>query len=285
MRDNRCGPRRVERCVITLRQGRRDAPPQWRGAPWSVITAAVLTGGLFAGVLRSVRQPSWANVDASLVRPPAPDYVVLTKPHEVPEPPSARRTVPASTSAPAMAPRARPADISNARPLPDTASTRIAPTNATTEESLSPLSPPSMSSRLVPTRQGGLPWYSLPRPRDPFAGSSTSSAAEQDSILREMAGQIADLAARRVQPQSERDAAAKEAMLKMRLLGRTLLVPPDNTGGLITASIPLPFLSSGPSKARRARDARVFDENKARLERLRQRADSSRRSRGDSVPD
>ena len=49
---------------------------------------------------------------------------------------------------------------------------------------------------------------------------------------------------------AERDSAAKEAMLKLRQSGRILLVPPDNSGGMITA--PLPFLSKGPSRAQRA---------------------------------
>jgi hypothetical protein len=99
-----------------------------------------------------------------------------------------------------------------------------------------------------------------------------------------MGADMPELAARRIPTQSERDAAAKEAMLKMRLSGRTLLVPPDNTGGLITASIPLPLFGAGSSSARRRRDARAFDENRVRLERLRQRADSLKRSRADSVP-
>ena len=82
--------------------------------------------------------------------------------------------------------------------------------------------------------------------------------------------------------QSERDAMAKEAMLKMRNTGRILLVPPDNSGGLIT--MPLPIFSRGPSKARRVRESQAFDENRARLERLSQRADSARRARGDTLP-
>ena len=82
--------------------------------------------------------------------------------------------------------------------------------------------------------------------------------------------------------QSERDAMAKEAMLKMRNTGRILLVPPDNSGGLIT--MPLPIFSRGPSRARRVRESEAFDENRARLARLRQRADSARRARGDTLP-
>jgi hypothetical protein len=73
---------------------------------------------------------------------------------------------------------------------------------------------------------------------------------------------------------AERDSASKEAMLKIRLSGRTLLVPPDNSRGMITA--PLPFLSRGPSRAKRARDERALDEGRARLRRLQARVDSLR---------
>jgi hypothetical protein len=76
---------------------------------------------------------------------------------------------------------------------------------------------------------------------------------------------------------AERDSASKEAMLKIRQSGRILLVPPDNSGGMITA--PLPFLSRGPSRAKRARDARSLDEGRARLRRLQARVDSIRRVR------
>ncbi len=98
-----------------------------------------------------------------------------------------------------------------------------------------------------------------------------------------MAERFAELAARRVPTEAERDAAAKEAMLKMRLSGRTLLVPPDNTGGLIRSGFPVPLPGSGRYKAARARDNRAMDENRARLERLRVRADSLRRARADSL--
>jgi hypothetical protein len=94
---------------------------------------------------------------------------------------------------------------------------------------------------------------------------------------------IPDGAARRVPTRSERDSGARAAQLKMRLTGRTLLVPPDNSGGLITSSFPLSLFSRGPSKAQRVRDERSFDEGRARLQRLRQRADSMRQAREDSA--
>lgn len=92
-----------------------------------------------------------------------------------------------------------------------------------------------------------------------------------------------ELAARRVPTRAEVDSAAKDATLKMRLTGRTLLVPPDNSGGLIIGRIPVPLLGSGPAKAARRRDHRPIDEGQARLARLRARADSARRARQDSV--
>ena len=103
-------------------------------------------------------------------------------------------------------------------------------------------------------------------------------------MLHALGAEVPELAARRIQTRGERDAASKEAMLKIHLSGRTLLVPPDNTGGMITASIPLSLFGAGPSRASRRRESRVVDENSARLERLKQRADSMRRVRGDSLP-
>jgi hypothetical protein len=98
-----------------------------------------------------------------------------------------------------------------------------------------------------------------------------------------MGMRVPDLAALRKPTQSERDSASKEAMLKIHNTGRVLLVPPDNSGGMITASIPLPFLGAGRSNAARARDRRVLDENRARLLRLLARADSLRRERADAL--
>jgi hypothetical protein len=106
---------------------------------------------------------------------------------------------------------------------------------------------------------------------------------ERDSALHVIEAMTPELAARRVPSRAEVDSAAKEATMKMRLSGRTLLVPPDNSGGLIVARIPLPLLSSGPSKAARAGDRRVIDEGRARLARLLARADSARRARQDSI--
>ena len=102
------------------------------------------------------------------------------------------------------------------------------------------------------------------------------SPAEADSVLSALSTRVPDLAARRAPTVAERDSASKEAMLKIRQSGRILLVPPDNSGGMITA--PLPFLSRGPSRAARARDERALDEGRARLRRLQARVDSIRRA-------
>jgi len=110
---------------------------------------------------------------------------------------------------------------------------------------------------------------------DPFAAPAPPSPAEADSALSALSTLVPDLAARRVPTMAERDSASKEAMLKIHLSGRTLLVPPDNSRGMITA--PLPFLSRGPSRAARARNERALDEGRARLRRLQARVDSLRR--------
>jgi hypothetical protein len=77
------------------------------------------------------------------------------------------------------------------------------------------------------------------------------SAAERDSMLYVLGAEVPELAARRIQTPGERDAASKEAMLKIHLSGRPLLVPPDNTGGMISGSIPFSLFGRGRSKAGR----------------------------------
>ncbi len=154
---------------------------------------------------------------------------------------------------------------------------------AETPASATPMSP-SMSSRLRPTSSAAAPWYSAPRARNPFVRGEQVFAAERDSTLGELGQQVPRLAAERVVPRSEVDARAKEAMLKMRLSGRILLVPPDNSGGLITMSVPLPFLGGGgPSKAAHARSSAARSAAQLIQERLRERADSVKRARADSV--
>jgi hypothetical protein len=205
------------------------------------------------------------------------------------------RDVPPMKAMPRIAravPSARPISSSGRanRPLPlDTGSAQSAAplTRTATPESGESFSQGPQSRlppRLVPPGQQRVPWYEPPRARNPFATAPPLSAAERDSILGALDEAVPELAAHRTLPVSERDAAAKDAMLKMRLSGRTLLVPPDNTGGLIVFSIPVRWLLGDPAKARRVRDSRALEENRARLERLRQRADSMRRAKADSLP-
>ncbi len=139
-----------------------------------------------------------------------------------------------------------------------------------------------MPSRLLRPTPPGVPWYSPPRVRNPFERSDSLSPAERDSLIAEAMARMAAMGFHYEPTQGERDAMAKEAMLKMRNSGRILLVPPDNSGGLIT--MPLPIFSRGPGRARRVRESQVFDENRGRLELLRLRADSARRARSDTIP-
>lgn len=150
--------------------------------------------------------------------------------------------------------------------------------------SLSPFMPWSLSPRLALPRKHNVSWYAARSRRNPFGPADSLGTMERDSILRVLGGEVPELAVRRGQTPSERDAGAKEAMLKMRLTGRTLLVPPDNSGGLITSSFPLTLFGVHAERARNARDNQTVDENRARLARLRQRADSLRRSMVDSLP-
>jgi hypothetical protein len=252
---------------------------------WPVFAAGALTVASFGGVLVAMREAgSWPSADARSDRHAAPERVTIVVPRPAPfvaAPPVSRAV--SSGALPPPVPR-----LGNSTRFagPDSSPVQPAPTATTRdpEERSSWPSPYSSSPRLVPLRQRGAPWYSLPRRRAPLAPPEALSAAERDSVLHALGAEVPELAAQRIQTQGERDAASKEAMLKIHLSGRNLLVPPDNTGGMITASIPLPLFSAGPSRARRRRESQVQDENRARLERLKHRADSLKRARGDSLP-
>jgi len=148
-----------------------------------------------------------------------------------------------------------------------------------------PRSTLELSPRLLAPGRARVPWYSTRAFRSISSPPEPPSATERDSTLVDLHAALPDLAAARAPTPSERDAAAKEALLKMHNTGRLLLVPPDNTGGLISSSIPLPLLGAAPSHARRVRDIRAYDEGRARIERLRARADSMIRARTDSAKD
>lgn len=152
------------------------------------------------------------------------------------------------------------------------------PVTASTSPSAA-LSPDAVARLTRPRPELG-DWIAVPVPRDPFAPPAVPTAIERDAVLIALSTMVPDLAARRVPKRAELDSGAKEATLKMRLAGRPLLVPPDNSGGLITARIPWP---GGPSRAARVRAVRSHDEGKARLRRLLARVDSLRRAREDSL--
>lgn len=252
------------------------------GSGWPAVVATVLTlidlGGLSfmwvdfhpARHDAVVREPSRERIvyvaasSAPLVEPRSlralvgPDRHAVT--HEADAPPqappdSAASTIVAAASTPPAAATSRPLEMV---PLPS-------------------------SARLAPPRAPATPWYVPSRARSPFVPALPPSIAERDSTLAALGTAVPELAARRVPTRSERDARAKEAMLKMRLSGRILLVPPDNSGGLITLSIPLPIFSRGPSRAKRRRDSIAVAADQVIRDRLRLRADSLRQWRVDSA--
>lgn len=247
--------------------------------------AVGITLGWIAGILLALRQPTSAT-DAPSERTPAREQVVqlaLPIPYDVT--PRVERPLPPAHDTPqpshAIETSAAPHDTGAT-----TVTAELAPSPATSVErpALSNPMAPSISTRLLPARPVAAPWYSAPQPRNPFGGGRQRTAAERDSILGALGPEVPQLAAERRPTQGEVDARSKEAMLKMRLTGRVLLVPPDNSGGLITGTIPVPFLfGRGPSKATNRRDSATRSAGQAILERLRQRADSLTRVRNDSA--
>jgi hypothetical protein len=258
---------------------RRDRPHLW-----SIVVAVMLNAASFAGVMGSLR-PVVASVDARspYAPPPTSERIVFVMPRTASVASTLRN---APTPAAPAAPPATPEVVQSVPPAPDSGSALPASPGATPNvaELRSPLDVPVPSARLLAPGSGNSSSpFAARSAHDPFAPATLPSRAERDSTLAALGESFAQLVARRVPTRSERDSNAKEAMLKMRNSGRTLLVPPDNSGGLITARIPLPFLGSARSRSRRAGDRAAHDENRARLERVRQRADSMRRAREDSL--
>jgi hypothetical protein len=272
--------RTVEWCVISIRPGAGRAIHEGREGRWAAIIAVAMTCASFTAVSLALRAPaSWMTGAPQATSTPERMVLFLLPPEPstlVEQPPVPR--TPAAHAVQALAHEMTRAEPNSARDTVTAPAVTPAATPALPGAS-NVLSP--RPTRLLPDRPV-VPWYSFPEPRAPLGAARAMTKEERDSALDVMSAMIQDLAAARAPTQGERDAAAKEAMLKMRNSGRILLVPPDNTGGLIT--LPLPLFSPGPSKARRARDSKAFDENRARLERLRLRADSARRARGDSLP-
>jgi hypothetical protein len=135
------------------------------------------------------------------------------------------------------------------------------------------------SSRLMPSRSGA---SLVPAPGfDPFRERAAPSPEMRDSLLRDMRDTIAIVARTLVMTGAQRDALIKEGMLRNKVSGRTLLDPGVGNGTYRggAGGIPLPFLEPGPSRGQRVRDSISFAENRARLQRLRARADSLRAAR------
>jgi hypothetical protein len=261
--------------VITLRADRLRAA-RTRRQGWPLVAAAAVTYGSFTGVLLSLRYVAGASPVSSRHLHTSPERIVLIIP----------RIAQARADDEPVVASERPVAVARAslvvRPVPpDTGGARTsASMRATASTSPSAALSPDAVARLTrprPELGGGI---AVPLPRDRFAPPTVPTAIERDSVLIALSTMVLDLAARRVPTRAELDSRAKEATLKMRLAGRPLLVPPDNSGGLITARIPWP---GGPSKRRRARDARSHDEGSARLRRLLARVDSLRRAREDSL--
>ena len=251
-----------------------------RSALWPPVAAMAVTYGSFAGVLLSLRYV--ARAPSASPRLPTAERIVLVVPRPLAgltnDEPVARSEGPVAVARAPRVARPVPPDIGRARESSIASATK-ATTNpgAATEVALSP----DQVSRLARPRPDVGAWIAVPT-RDPFTSPTVPTAVERDAVLTALSTMVPDLAARRVPTRAERDWAAKEATLKMRLASRPLLVPPDNSGGLITARVPL---LGGSSRKQRARDARSYDEGRARLRRLVARADSLRRAREDSLRD
>jgi hypothetical protein len=270
--------------VISIRRHAPQFTRRDRPHLWSTVVALVLSAASFAGVMRSLSQVVASVGAPSPYTPDAtPERITFVTPHVAP-------TVLAPTIAPSIptaptVPRGTGEVARPVAPRPDSSFALPASPSVTPNytEPRSPFEVPAPFARLLPPGSGSASPFAPRSVRDPSAPAAPPSAAERDSTLAALGNSFAELVARRVPTRSERDSTVKAAMLKMHNTGRILLVPPDNSGGLVTAAIPLPFLGPGQSNARRVRDRAVHDENRARLERLRQRADSMRRARDDSL--
>ena len=286
-RGNRPDRAGVQRSVISLMQGGLHPAVARREAWWQVVVAAALTTAYMAGISLMWGSPDTAVSEAPVSAPPEHLVFLPLQPPPLPRigpattmPATARRVA----RAPAELPRVAPSDSGASAP------TATAPAAAAHPAPMPAPSPspsaglvPSTSARLAPPRAPATPWFTPPRPHNPFVPPPQLVGAELDASAAAVGATVPALAARRVPTKGERDEQAKEAMLKMRMAGRTLLAPPDNSGGAASSSIPLPIFSRGPSKAKRQRDSIDFARAQAIDERLRQRADSLRKWRADSA--
>lgn len=259
--------------MLSLRRPRTNALRSRRHEWLAVLAASLATWGSFVVVLLSAYRITRVHEATSTGPEPTGERIVLVMPH-------VERTsaVDRSMAEPARRP------LRPVMPPPrDTGSTEVGSSESTGD----PIAPSPRSalsidatSRLARPRPERAGRWMAPRARDSFAEQLPLDPVVRDSVLTALSTMTPEAAARRVPLRAEIDSAAKEATLKMRLAGRPLLVPPDNSRGLVTARVPLP---GGPSSATRARVQRADDEGQARLRRLLARADSIRRAREDSL--
>ena len=269
--------------MISLHLGRHEARDPRRDRRWaSLLVAVALTGTWLVGLSLAWRHEASSTTPVATYDPEPRREAVIRL--EVPAP-AIVQPRPVTAEPPdraALLHRAPRADV--AAPRRDTGGTppiTTPPTSPAPSAQLAPMAP--AFTRLLPS-SAGTPWYSAPRAHDPFVRNEQGSREDRDSALGALGAQVPELAMRRVPSHGERDALAKTAMLKMRLSGRILLVPPDNSGGTITASLPLPFLGArGPSRVARPRDSVAGTAGREIQERLRHRADSLRAARSDSM--
>jgi hypothetical protein len=247
----------------------------------ALLAATAATCGAFAAVLLSLHRLTAVSSVAARRREPSREQIVLVVPrvyHSTRRDPMVDRAAPSATLRAPRAPhspRETPRDTGSAPPDPRAVASE---TRATASARVPTFDGAARLARPRPNHTGR--WVVPTVVYDPFAEPAPPASAVRDSVLAALSTTTPEAAAHRIPARAEVDSAAKEATLKMRLAGRPLLVPPDNSAGLITTRVPLP---GGPSKADRARLRRADDEGQARLRRLLARADSARSAREDSL--
>lgn len=264
--------------MLSLRKPRHYTARSRSDVFFALLAAASATSASFVAVILSLYRVTPERGVAPRQHAPASELVVIVEPRA----PSTVNHTPVFHRSPVTpAPRA---SRSVAAPHLDTGSAE-GRSAAIAADAVRPSPPSALSidatSRLARPHPDHVGRWVVPRiARDPFAEPAPLDPVERDSVLSALSTMTPEAAAHRTPTRAEVDSAAKEATRKMRLAGRPLLVPPDNSGGLVTLRLPLP---GEPSKAERTRVRSADDEGQARLRRLRARADSARRVAHDSI--
>lgn len=268
---------------------RRRAERSWPSAA----LATVLTFGAGIAVLDATRLPSWNVRHAA----PAVEQITYVAPRQVPvEPilPRSERAAPVSALPTRPEPAAQaPRDIPPlAMPVPAS----IPPSSHDSGAISFVVPSPSRSSTNSATTlaPSSAPQLAGPRLRASIRGqTSSSSAAIRDSVLTAFSRSVPRLARERVPTQTERDERAREvAHANQRAREEHRPVRSSDFAGAaaqmggFSISIPIPWLSAGPSRAERTRDSLIMLENARILKHLQARADSARLAREsrDSAP-